>query len=130
MASHTIPIAKTPFFRYFEAAENRQPKGVHELWLTLVYRCKLCIDVSGALQLRLVNMRLKDSSAHIVAAGSGRNDPSLWLLFKNFLMSFIELVTEIRMAKSLRLLPRVVFIMLRPVQKATREAWCLIETSP
>ncbi len=98
-ALHTIPIAKAQFLRCLEAAEeNRQPKAVHDLWSTLVYRCKLCIDVSEALQIRLVNMRLTDPSVHAVAS-SGRNDPSLWLLCKTFLMSFIELLTEMRIAK-------------------------------
>ena len=130
-ALHTIPIAKAQFLRCLEAAEeNRQPKAVHDLWSTLVYRCKLCIDVSEALQIRLVNMRLKDPSAHAIATGSGRNDPSLWLLCKNFLMSFIELLTEMRIAKSLRLLSQELITMLRPVQKASREAGRLIETSP
>ncbi|KIW27520.1 uncharacterized protein PV07_07252 [Cladophialophora immunda] len=130
-ALHTIPIAKAQFLRCLEAAEeNRQPKAVHELWSTLVYRCKLCIDISEALQIRLVNMRLQDPSIHIVAAGSGRNDPSLWLLCKNFLMSFIELLTEMRIAKSQRLLSQEIITMLRPVQKASREAGRLIETSP
>ncbi|KIX09384.1 uncharacterized protein Z518_00463 [Rhinocladiella mackenziei CBS 650.93] len=130
-ALHTIPIARAQFLRCLEAAdENRQPKPVHELWSTLVYRCKVCIEVSEALQTRLVNMRLKDPHIHAVATGSGRHDPSLWLLCKNFLMSFIELLTEMREAKSLRLLSQELITMLRPVQKASREAGRLIETSP
>ncbi|KAI1611986.1 RAM signaling pathway protein-domain-containing protein [Exophiala viscosa] len=124
-ALHTIPVAKAQFLRYLEAAEeNRQSK--HELWSTLVYRCKLCIDVSEALQIRLVNMRLKEPSA----PGAGRNDPSLWSLCKNFLTSFIDLLTDMREAKALRLLSQELIIMLRPVQKASREAGRLIETSP
>jgi hypothetical protein len=130
-ALHTIPIAKAQFLRCLEAAEeNRQPKSVYDLWSTLVYRCKTCIDVSEALQIRLVNMRLKDPNAHAIAAGSGRNDPQLWLLCKSFLMSFIELLTEMRLAKSLRLLSQELIHMLRPVQKASRDAGSLIETSP
>ncbi|ETI23709.1 hypothetical protein G647_05514 [Cladophialophora carrionii CBS 160.54] len=130
-ALRTIPVAKAQFLRCLEAAEeNRQPKAVHDLWSTLVYRCKLCINVSEALQIRLVNMRLKDPSSSAAATGSGRNDPSLWLLCKNFLMSFIELLTEMRMAKSLRLLSQELITMLRPVQKASREAGRMIETSP
>lgn len=126
-ALHTIPVAKAQFLRYLEAAEeNRQPKSVHDLWSTLVYRCKVSIDVSEALQIRLVNMRIKDPSA----PGTGRNDPSLWSLCKNFLMSFIDLLTDMREAKALRLLSQELIIMLRPVQKASREAGRLIETSP
>ncbi|EXJ90464.1 hypothetical protein A1O1_03567 [Capronia coronata CBS 617.96] len=130
-ALHTIPIAKQQFLRCLEVAEeNHQPKSVHELWSTLVYRCKLCIEVSEALQIRLVNMRLKDPSQYVAPNASGRNDPSLWLLCKNFLMSFIDLLTDMREAKSLRLLSQELITMLRPVQKASREAGRLIETSP
>lgn len=128
-ALHTIPIAKAQFLRCLEAAEeNRQPKAVHDLWSTLVYRSKQCIDVCEALQIRLVNMRLTDPNAHMMS--SGRNDPSLWLLCKNFLMNFIDLLTEMREAKSLRLLSQELITMLRPVQKASREAGRLIESSP
>jgi Leucine-rich repeat (LRR) protein len=128
-ALHTIPVAKAQFLRCLEAAEeNRQPKAVHDLWSTLVYRSKLCIDVCEALQIRLVNMRLTDPNAHMMS--SGRNDPSLWLLCKNFLMNFIDLLTEMREAKSLRLLSQELITMLRPVQKASREAGRLIESSP
>lgn len=128
-ALHTIPVAKAQFLRCLEAAEeNRQPKAVHDLWSTLVYRSKQCIDVCEALQIRLVNMRLTDPNAHMMS--SGRNDPSLWLLCKNFLMNFIDLLTEMREAKSLRLLSQELITMLRPVQKASREAGRLIESSP
>ncbi|KAG9773464.1 hypothetical protein KCU88_g5764, partial [Aureobasidium melanogenum] len=130
-ALHTIPIAKQQFLRCLEAAEeNRQPKSVHELWSTLVYRCKLCIEVSEALRMRLVNMRLKDPSMHVAPSANGRNDPSLWLLCKNFLMSFVDLLTYMREAKALRLLSQELITMLRPVQKASREAGRLIESSP
>lgn len=130
-ALHTIPIAKGQFIRCLEIAEeNRQPKQVQDLWSTLVYRSKLCIDVSEALQIRLANMRVRDPNTNAIIMGSGRNDPSLWLLCKNFLMSFIDLLTEMREAKSLRLLSQELITMLRPVQKASREAGRLIEASP
>ena len=129
-ALQTIPIAKAQFLRCLEAAEeNRQPKAVHNLWSTLVGRCSSCIDISEALQARLTNMRLTDPGVH-VTTGSGRNDSTLWLTCKNFLMSFIELLTEMRIAKSLRLLPQEIITMLRPVQKASQEAGRLIQTSP
>lgn len=45
-------------------------------------------------------------------------------------MNFIDLLTEMREAKSLRLLSQELITMLRPVQKASREAGRLIESSP
>lgn len=129
-ALQTIPIARTQFIRCREAAEEmRQPKAVHDLWSTLIYRCRLCIDVSEALQTRLVNMRLKDPGQNVVASG-GRNDPSFWLLCKHFLGSLVDLLTELREAKGLRILPSEMITMFRPIQKASREAGRLIENSP
>ncbi|OAL30303.1 hypothetical protein AYO20_08781 [Fonsecaea nubica] len=130
-ALHTVPLAKAQFLRCLEVAEeNREPKAVHDLLSSLVYRCKLCFDISEALQIRLVNMRLQDPSIQIVAAGSGRNDPSLWLLCKNFLMSYIDLLTEMRIAKAQRWLSQELIMMLKRVQQASRDAGALIETSP
>lgn len=130
-ALQAVPIAQKQFLRCLDAAdENRQPKEVRDLWSTLIYRCKSCQDVSEALQLRLVNMHLNLPSGTSINTGSGRNDPSFWLLCKTFLQSFVDLVTEMREAKELRLLPQEIVVILRPVQKASREVGKLIETSP
>jgi hypothetical protein len=46
------------------------------------------------------------------------------------MQSFVDLVTEMKEAKDLRLLAQDIIIVLRPVQKASREAGRLVETSP
>ena len=123
-ALQCIPIAKEHFIRCIEAAEDtRQPKAIHDLWSTLIYRCKLCLDVSEALQLRLTSMRIKD-------AEGGRSDPSFWQLCKTFLQNFVELVQEMKEVRALRLLPAEVIAVLRPVQKSCRDAGRLFDGSP
>ena len=53
-----------------------------------------------------------------------------WQLCRTFMQSFVELVTEMKNAKDLRLLAQEIIIVLKPVQKASREAGRLVETSP
>jgi Leucine-rich repeat (LRR) protein len=121
-ALKAVPLARDHFARCLEAAEeNRHPSAVHNLWIILVQRCKQCYEVSEALQLRLTNMR-KDVD--------GRNDPSFWLLCTTFLQHFVALVNEMREVRNMRLLPQELIVMLRPVQKASREAGRLMESSP
>ena len=123
-ALKAVPLAKDHFVRCLQAAEdNRHPSPVHDLWISLVQSCKQCYEVCEALQLRLTSMRVKD-------ADGGRNDPSFWLLCKTFLQHFVELVNEMREVRNMRLLPHELIVMLRPVQKASREVGRLIENSP
>jgi hypothetical protein len=126
-----VPLAKRQFVRCLEAAEeSRQPKEVRDLWSILIRRCNQCLDVSAALQIRLGNMRLRDPVVFANGVGSGRNDPSFWQLCKTFMQSFVDLVTDMKEAKDLRLLAPEVVIVLRPVQKSSREAGRLIDSSP
>jgi hypothetical protein len=130
-ALQAIPIARRQFMRYLKAAEeNQAPKEVKTLWSNLIWRCKICLEVSEALQARLVNMRLKDPVISAAGVLNGRNDSAFWVLCKNFMCSFIGLVSEMKKAKDLRLLAQDIIIVLRPVHKACREAGRLVETSP
>ena len=130
-ALQAIPIARRQFTRCLEAAEeNQAPKEIKTLWSNLIWRCKTCLEVSEALQTRLVNMRLKDPIAPATGVLNGRNDRAFWQLCRTFMQSFVELVTEMKEAKDLRLLAQDIIIVLKPVQKASREAGRLVETSP
>lgn len=123
-ALKAVPPAREHFSRCMDAAEESQQHPlVHDLWITLIQSCKQCYEVGEALQLRLTSMRIKD-------ADGGRNDPSFWLLCKTFLQHFVELATEMREARNMRLMPQELIAALRPVQKASREVGRLIENSP
>jgi RAM signalling pathway protein len=124
-ALQALPIARRQFARCADIAEeDRQPKEVREVWSDLLWRCKACLEVSETLHLRLINMKVKDTT------NNGRNDRSFWQLTKSFTQSFIDLVAEMKEAKSLRLLAQDIVVILRPVQKASREAVRLIDASP
>jgi RAM signalling pathway protein len=124
-ALQALPIARRQFARCAEIAdEDRQPKEIREVWSNLLWRCKACLDVSETLHLRIVNMKVKDTG------NNGRNERSFWQLTKSFTQSFIDLVAEMKEAKSLRLLNQDIVVILRPVQKASREAVRLIDSSP
>ena len=94
------------------------------VWNNLIRRCRFCIEVSEALGVRLSTMKVKEPN------GGLRNQREFWQLCKTFMQSFVELVTDMREVRSMQLLPQDIVIILRPVQKASREAGRLIEASP
>lgn len=124
-ALQALPLARRQFTRCLELAEEtREPEEIRRLWSNLIRRCRVCLDASEALGLRLSNMRVKEPG------GGMRNQREFWQLCKAFMQSFVDLVTDMRDARSMQLLPSDIIIMLRPVQKASREAGRLIEVSP
>ncbi|KAK2780808.1 RAM signaling network component [Onygenales sp. PD_12] len=124
-ALQALPNIARHFTQYLEIAEeNGAPEELRILWSKLIYRCRISNDVSEALHNRLSNMKLKEPGGGI------RNQREFWQLCKTFIQSFIELVTDMREARNLRLLNPEIVAPLRPVQKASREAGRLIDSSP
>ncbi|KAL2833409.1 RAM signaling pathway protein-domain-containing protein [Aspergillus cavernicola] len=124
-ALQALPIARRQFTRSLEVAEqNREFEDIQMLWTNLIRRCRVCLEVSEALGLRLSNMKIKEPG------GGMRNQREFWQLCKAFMQSFVELVTDMREVRSMHLLPSEVIVILRPVQKSSREAGRLIEASP
>ncbi|KAL9617178.1 MAG: hypothetical protein Q9160_008032 [Pyrenula sp. 1 TL-2023] len=123
-AQQSLPVVRRSFNRAQEKAlDDNMPSPIKEMWSSLIFRCKHCLDVSEALNSRLLNMKVKDPNG-------GRNQREFWQTCKAFLQSFIDLVTEMREVKNLRLLPPDVIVVLRPVQRTSREAGKLIDDSP
>lgn len=132
-ALQAVPITMQHIQRCLEAAnDQRQPKEALELWNALVAKSRTCLDLTQALQIRLTNMKFKDSGVGLSSAEGARHDPSFWTLCKSFLSSFIVLVTEMKEVRKSRMLvlPQEVVAVLRPVQKACQEAGHAITTSP
>ena len=124
-ALQALLLARRQFTRCLEIAEEaRESEQICMLWNNLVRRCRVCLDASEALSLRLSNMKVKEPG------GGMRNQREFWQLCKNFMQSFVDLVTDMRDVKTLQQFPADIIITLRPVQKATREAGRLIEASP
>jgi hypothetical protein len=124
-ALQALPIARRQFVRCLELAEqSRESEGLQMLWNNLIRRCRVCLEVSEALGLRLSNMKVKEPG------GGMRNQREFWQLCKGFMQSFVDLVTDMREVRSMHLLPPDIIVVLRPVQRASREAGRLIEASP
>lgn len=133
VALQAVPITTQQLRRCLDAAnEQRQSKEILDIWNALIQKSKDCYDLTQALQLRLGNMKLKDSGVGLSSAEGGRHDPSFWTLCKCFLQSFIILVTEMKEVRKMQLLvlPQEIVGVLRPVQKACRDAGLSINTSP
>lgn len=132
-ALSALPLAMQQLQRCQESAvEQRQPKDILDLWNALVAKSRTCLDVTHGLQLRLTNMKLKDSGVGLSSAEGGRHDPQFWVLCKSFLSSFVVLVKEMKQVRGSRMLilPQEVVAVLRPVQKSCQEAGHIINTSP
>ncbi|KAJ5112283.1 hypothetical protein N7532_000328 [Penicillium argentinense] len=124
-ALQALPLARRQFSRCLEIAEqSRESDGIQMLWNNLIRRCRFCLEVSEGLGMRLSSMKVKEPG------GGLRNQREFWQLCKTFMQSFVDLVTDMREVRSMQLLPSDIIIILRPVQKASREAGRLIEASP
>lgn len=124
-ALQALPQARRQFVRCLEVAEHtRESEGIQMLWNNLIRRCRVCLEVSEALGLRLSNMKIKEPG------GGMRNQREFWQLCKAFMQSFVDLVTDMREVRNMHLLPSEIIVFLRPVQRASREAGRMIEASP
>lgn len=124
-ALQALPIASRQFSRCLEMAEERgEREDIRRMWTNLIQRCRACYEVSDALGRRLSSMKVKEPG------GNMRNRRDFWQLSKAFMQSFVELVTDMREVRNRQLLPPDIIVLLRPVQKACREAGRLIEASP
>lgn len=124
-ALHALPSASHQFSRCLEIAETtREPEEIRIMWNNLIRRCNACFESSEALGQKLMTMKVKEPG------GGMRNQKDFWQSCKMFMQSFVDLVTDMREVRNMQLLPPDIVTILRPVQKASREAGRLIETSP
>ncbi|KAI5283850.1 RAM signaling network component [Ascosphaera acerosa] len=105
------------------------------IWSRLAYRCQSCLDTSRILRKRLGSALVSELAAPsppdtAAAAPDPRTDRSFWQLCRAFLQTFVELLLDMREAKTLQLLSADVATIIRPVQRACREAGRLIDGSP
>ena len=124
-ALYALPLARRQLVRCLEVAEQgHDSDGILMLWNNLIRRCRVCLEVSQALGLRLSSMKVKEPG------GGMRNQREFWQLCKTFMQSFVDLVTDMREVRGMQLLPSDLIVLLRPVQRASREAGRLIDASP
>ncbi|KAF9887850.1 RAM signaling network component [Aspergillus nanangensis] len=124
-ALQALPVVRRQFMRFLEVTEQTpESEGIQLLWNNLIRRCQVCLEVSEALSLRLSNMKVKEPG------GGMRNQREFWQTCKAFMQSFVDLVTDMREVRNMQLLPSDIIVILRPVQRASREAGRLVEASP
>ena len=118
-----IPLVHRHVSRCLELAlETHTPKEICTFWKHLVDTCHVALDVSGALKLRLSNIRLKDPGV--------RNQREFWQLCTAFTKSLVEVLMGVKRAKELDIIPTDIIQLLRPVQTSVKEAGKLINSSP
>ena len=118
-----IPLVHRHVSRCLEVAlETHTTKEICAFWKHLIDICHVAIDVSGALKLRLSNIKLKDPNL--------RNQREFWQLCTAFTKSLVEVLLGIKRAKELDIIPTDIIHLLRPVQTSVKEAGKLINSSP
>ena len=118
-----IPLVHRHVARCLEISlETPTTKEICAFWKHLVDICHVAIDVSGALKLRLSNLKLKDPNL--------RNQREFWQLCTTFTKSLVEVLMGIKHAKELDIIPNDIIQVLRPVQTSVKEAGKLINNSP
>lgn len=118
-----IPSVHRHVSRCLEVAlESHTAKEICAFWKHLVDTCYVAMDVSGALKLRLSNIKLKDPNL--------RNQREFWQLCTAFTKSLVEVLMGIKRAKELDIIPTDIIQVLRPVQTSVKEAGKLINSSP
>lgn len=114
------PAVILQFTKCFEVAQNGYAgKEIVNLWSRLISRSRFCLEMCEVLELRLSTIRL-----------GARNDRDFWRLCIRFINSFVKLLSGIREAKVLDLVPLNIIQTLRPVQKTSRAAFLYINSSP
>ena len=117
------PIVVRQFTKCLEVAQNRYAgKEIVNLWSRLISRSRFCMEMCEVLKMRLSTIKLKEPGV--------RNDRDFWKLCIKFINSFVKLLSGIREAKVLDLVPVHIIQILRPVQKSSRDAFLYINSSP
>lgn len=114
------PALIVQFTKCLEVAQNGYAgKEIVNLWSRLLSRSRFCLEMCEVLKLRLSTIKL-----------GARNDREFWKLCIKFIDSFVRLLSGIREAKVLDLVPLNIIQTLRPVQKSSRDAFLYINSSP
>lgn len=116
-----LPVARRRFYRCLELAEEALESEIRTMWKNLLRQCRVCLEYAEALGMHLSTMRV------IERGGDEFHFPRV---YKNFMVSYVELVQSMRDLHNLQPLLSDIIVVLRPVPKAGRETQRLIEASP
>ena len=118
-----IPHLEPRFISRLEGSKRTYTAPqIKDLWVNLVARTRLCMEMSEALKSRLSAVKLNDPEA--------RNASDFWRLATKFVKAYGNLLVSLREARLHQLVDNEIRNMLRPVHKSTIEATNLINESP
>ncbi|KAI9054176.1 hypothetical protein LZ554_001347 [Drepanopeziza brunnea f. sp. 'monogermtubi'] len=124
MTIRALPHVNGHFYNAMETGSKQsKPDQPRKFWQHLINRTATALQTAESLKSRLSLIRLKDPGI--------RTQGNFWELCNAFIMTYTELVMNVKEAKSISAsLPTDVIILLRPLQKAIKETSQLIQTSP
>ncbi|PQE26181.1 RAM signaling pathway protein [Rutstroemia sp. NJR-2017a BBW] len=124
MAIRTLPTVSSHFVTALSTdTQQSRPGQPKPFWNILIRKCTHALFTADALKSRLSQIKLKEPGVRTQAA--------FWELCTAFIDAYTDLVIKVKEAKGVTsLLPTDVIYLLRPLQKAVKEAGQLMQTSP
>lgn len=118
----SIPKVKDHFMGCLQKAQtNSPPTKISELWSQLVRRSQLCLDMCDTLKMRLSTIKLHEPTVR---------NRDFWKLCIKYINSVVDLLSGIRAAIHVEVVPIDVIRIIHPVHLSAREALSDIKGSP
>lgn len=124
MAIGAIPIVNRHFVKAMKTSlQQGNPDHLKQYWQLLCQKCSVALQTAETLKARLSQIKLKEPGI--------RTQSAFWELCNAFLVAYYNLVAKVKEIKPMTdLLTNETVALLRPLQKAVREAGQLIQASP
>lgn len=117
-----IPMAKDHFLKSLKVAQlMSSPQKICELWSELVRRSQFCLEMCDTLKMRLSTIKLHEPTVR---------NRDFWKLCMKYINSVVHLLSGIRSAKHVDLVPTDLLRIIHPVHISAREALSDIHGSP
>lgn len=117
-----IPMVKEHFMSCLKVAQSSSaPPKIIELWSQLVRLSQFCLDMCDTLKMRLSTIKLHEPTVR---------NRDFWKLCIKYINSVVDLLSSIRSAKHVELIPTEVLRIIHPVHLSAREALSDIKGSP
>lgn len=118
-----IPLCLQQFTSCLDVAHmSFTSQKIHLLWSTLISRCQVCLETSGAMQNRLSTMKLHDPDVRL--------SKDFWRLCSKLCLSLEKFMYGVREARLLSLISMELLKVIHPLQKSFSETGRCIKSSP
>jgi hypothetical protein len=117
-----VPVVKDHFMNCVKLAQSTAtPPKVCEIWTQLVHLSQFCLDMCDTLKMRLSTIKLHEPTVR---------NRDFWKLCMKYINSVVDLLSGIRAAKNVELIPTDLIRIIHPVHLSAREAMRNIRGSP